>query len=586
MLDDTAPAVSNASGGSADTRQAAGVLATKTRDLRRTVAVGGAELEDLVVATAESAIRSVWAIRWQVLYVAATLVVLVVSFLDPDAAVEVHDPSLIPVVSAITVTLAFLVGLLLIGDYRAGGNPRMLVIGSAFLWAGAVSLIRLVVLELDVEFIPRGTAASSFAVWNFREVGFTAICGGAAVQWRQSIYDYVTDRRNRTRCTIVAAVGIAFASTIPTWWTIIRESADARLVEGGDFSRLAAVTGPVALPIAVACMCLAMWGYVYKRRGGTVGSWVGTACVVSTINVFIMFESGRIDSYGWIAARFSTMNILIVIAFVTMRRVRRDQRLADMYRSETNLIDLVANNAQTNAAEIARELDQIREALRHETVVRREVVTTVADKIELPVAELRMTLGASLDRLRETRERAADAEPRAAQAATALEREIARALDAIDTFGATVVAIRSQAQNVAETESLLVDRKLPSSVHLNVLLDLCAADVPEREIESFCDNKIEIRVEALPFQQVVVGLIRSLPVNSGPIELSAAVDRRDIEIEIRPTLDDELDAYWEPCQVSRALADKFGWQLECIEHEASYLLRIPALRSEYPARIG
>jgi len=417
------------------------------------------------------------------LVIAATIPVLVLVALPWRSVQLPAVPGFAALWLALLVACDLLTVVLLMGQYRAGGSPRLLALSWAYLWSAGVAVLYAVavpgVLQSDPSFA--ADPDSLQWLWVSRHVVPPALIGLALAPWPASFERHVAARRP-TRATMswcaAAVLTLLFAQVIakaPEGLPTI--TVGDRLDDAGIAS--VAVLNALAVGLAV-------WGVAKRRSTEGLERWAVVASVAFLAEVCLV--ALREEPYT-VAFYLAQALSLAAAAFVLLAIVRETSRL------------------QAHATETAHRLEERNAQLVEATRLRDHVTAVVSHDMRTPLAGLQ----GYLEMLRDDD----------------LDRALAqRMLDRSWTLTRRLTLLTEDllAAATAEHADLSVT---PQLLDLNQQLGECASCFPDLDLELDCLPGLTAYADPLRLQQVLVNLVRNAQKHGAePVLIAAGPDPR------------------------------------------------------------
>lgn len=255
------------------------------------------------------------------IWVAGTLAV-VTAVLLPFAG-SVPGPAsvtFLPFFLTAVLIIEGMTALLLVFQFMAEGDRRLLLLATAYAWTALVILPHAIVFP-GVVFAETPWAAASAAVWLWVawHVGFPALVATAmGPWWIKSGRRFVpAGERRRTAARTFGAealvlIGVALIAARTEWLPAV--------IAQGDYQKLTRDFGWIILGVNIAAVAIVARGWSMSNR---MEKWVLVAVVACAGDVFLtLFAEGRFTA-GWYAGRLmnliSACTLLVAILVDTNR---------------------------------------------------------------------------------------------------------------------------------------------------------------------------------------------------------------------------------------------------------------------------
>ncbi len=210
---------------------------------------------------------------------------------------------------------------LLLQQFRSDGDPRTLVMASAYTW----SLIVMLGAALSFPGVgsarpPLATAPSNapwlYVLWH---TGFPVLLSLAWAPWPRR---YAGQRPGAERRRLVWVTQLLAAGTAAALVALVVVAGPALpvLIRGLDTSRMTAVTAPVSVPL-VALAALALTRRLRHRAGPE--RWACAAAWVCLLDLLLTYASRHRFSVGWYAGRTVAFVAVGVVLFALLREGAR-----------------------------------------------------------------------------------------------------------------------------------------------------------------------------------------------------------------------------------------------------------------------
>ncbi|MBY3553252.1 EAL domain-containing protein [Modestobacter lapidis] len=238
-------------------------------------------------------------LRWQVAVPVVLVVVLVLAML-PSVPLP-QQSALVPVLLTLLCCLDLFSVVLLIGQFRVTGEPRILAVGCAYLFALVMLLARGVsfAAEPGASGWWGGVPAAAAWLWVLWHTGFVILLAGAMVPWPAAAAAPVP-LAHRTRLAGRAMAAAALVAVAVGAGLLLLADRLPRLIEGTDTSALVQVTGPVVVP--VVGLAAGVTVLAARRRTGPM-RWTALAAAASFGDVLLTLSTDARASGAWYAGR-------------------------------------------------------------------------------------------------------------------------------------------------------------------------------------------------------------------------------------------------------------------------------------------
>ena len=232
-----------------------------------------------------------------------------------------EQPTFMPVVVALVCCFNVLSAMLLVGQFRHSGEPRVLALACAYVfslvimlgWAAAFPGVFASPAPLGA--VP-STAPWLWAVWH---TGFPVLLAGALLPWRPAWERPVGAGRRRVLAwTTVPAMLVASALVLACVVVLARHL--PVIIEGTDIQPLTRVAGPIMLPIVFLATVVTIVGS-WRRSG--LERWAGLAAAASLADIVLTLFAATRFSVGWYAGRTLTVVSAAVVLVALLGEVSR-----------------------------------------------------------------------------------------------------------------------------------------------------------------------------------------------------------------------------------------------------------------------
>lgn len=237
---------------------------------------------------------------------------------------------------------------LLVGQFRDSGEPRLLALS----WAYASSFVILVGWAAAFPGVfaavgPLGAVPSTAPwLWVAWHTAFPLLLGAALMPWPTAAAGEVPlARRRRWAWTSVGAAVLAGAAVVAG---VVRWASNLPvIIHGTDSSAMTRLAGPVMLPVVATAVLLSLAG-AWRRSGPE--RWAGLAAVATFADVILTLSSHYRYSVGWYAGRTMTMlsaGVVLVALIVQVRGISRqlaaDDRQLRQLLADTGRLERLQN---------------------------------------------------------------------------------------------------------------------------------------------------------------------------------------------------------------------------------------------------
>lgn len=216
---------------------------------------------------------------------------------------------------------------LLIGDYRAHGDPRLLAMSCAFAWSltvmggyalafpGAVTVHPLLAVTPSV-------APYLYLAWH---CGFPAILSAAWAPWPKRWIAPTPQHRRRAVSSVTLAATLVIAALLVTGVVAFARRLPV-LIKGVDTHRMTTLTAPIAMPLVLAALLVALRGT--RNRSGPE-RWSSIVILVCLCDLTLTYYSRSRFSLGWYCGRTLTLVSAAVVTVVMLDSLRKMKTRAE-----------------------------------------------------------------------------------------------------------------------------------------------------------------------------------------------------------------------------------------------------------------
>ncbi len=228
-----------------------------------------------------------------------------------------------PAMLSVVVSFDVMSVVLLVGDYRDRGNPRLLMMAWAYAWSlvamggYALAFPGAVATQAPLSLTP-SMAPYLYLIWH---TGFPLLLGIAWVplplRWTVPIGAHRRGNVAAVSVAIALAVGVgtvaltaAFAHRLPV------------LINGLDTSAMTRFAAPVVVPLVVVALVATAYGT--RRRTGPE-RWATIAVLVCVCDLVLTFVARSRYSLGWYCGRTLTLvasGVLLIAMLASFRRLK------------------------------------------------------------------------------------------------------------------------------------------------------------------------------------------------------------------------------------------------------------------------
>jgi PAS domain S-box-containing protein len=266
--------------------------------------------------------------RWRSLTLSLAAVGIVVGFVVPFSTVDLGgQPSFVPALLALIVSLDLLSAVLLIRQFHDSGDRRALLLASSYVFSLAVLMgYGAAFPGVLADIGPWGAWPSAAPwLWVAWHTGFPVLLACAVAPWPHR-WEAPMAGRNRhpaSRAMFAVALGagalVVMAAVHGRGWLPV-------LIHDRDTSAMTRVTGPVILPLVAIATVAAVVGAV--RLSGPV-RWAALAATAALGDVVLTLFSYHRFSLGWYVGRSLTVVSCAVVLIAMLAEFGRlKQQLA------------------------------------------------------------------------------------------------------------------------------------------------------------------------------------------------------------------------------------------------------------------
>ncbi|GII00257.1 hypothetical protein Pta02_22650 [Planobispora takensis] len=403
-------------------------------------------------------------------------------------------PAFLPAFLAVVWASDLLTAFLLITQFRAGGDRRLLALSSAYLWSAAVIVPHAMVFS--GLFAPTGllgaTPSSAPWLWTAWHTGFPLLIGLALGPWPRR-WEAAPVPSGR-RATITAAVtgAVITGAAAVTWLVTAGAGHIPVIMVNGDYRVLTEKFGAAIIALNVISLLLAVSRFRGTVRG--LESWAVIAVIASCGDVFLTLFAGARFTFGWYGARL----LALVAALVVLTSLLRE--ITTLYR-----------RVRRHADELVRHNDELQRA----NALRDHLVAVVSHELRSPLTAVRGFLEIIDEHPDLSDERARQM---IARSQILLGRLTMLTEDLLTTPG-------------VQAGQLPVHME---PVDLREALSECAALFPEASIVVDCPAGPPVWADPLRLQQIVGNYVRNaLKYGELPVVLEARFAAGTVDIRVR-----------------------------------------------------
>ncbi|GAC1439904.1 MAG: hypothetical protein NVSMB55_02750 [Mycobacteriales bacterium] len=229
--------------------------------------------------------------------------------------------SFLPAMLAIVACFDAMSVYLLLGEFRDGGDRRVLMMSWAYVWSLVTMLGYALAFPDVVSTHPPLALTASMAPWFYLawHVGFPLLLGIAWAPWQARWTTPAPPRRRRQQANLAAALATV-VSVLAVLVLALCAHALPVLIVGIDTSRMTDLTAPVALPLTVLALVSAYRGT--RLRTGPE-RWAAIVVLVCLSDLVLTYAARHRYSLGWYAGRTLTLVASGVVLFAAVAALRR-----------------------------------------------------------------------------------------------------------------------------------------------------------------------------------------------------------------------------------------------------------------------
>lgn len=270
----------------------------------------------------------------------SSLVLLVATgALLPSAAHQLGlAQSFLPTILGIVACFDLMSVYLLVGEFYDTGDRRILAMSWCYVW----SLVMMAGYTLSfpgvVAVKPPLALTPSMAPWFYIawHAGFPFLLGVTWIRWPLAWGAPAPTGRRRRQAHLSLAAVVAASTALVTGMAVFADHLPV-LIHGLDTSRMTTLTAPVALPLTLVALVLALRG-----TKGRVGPerWTPVVVMVCFSDLVLTYAARHRYSVGWYAGRTLTMvsaGVVLAAMLATLRRAKSEAVHQAMVDSLTGL---------------------------------------------------------------------------------------------------------------------------------------------------------------------------------------------------------------------------------------------------------
>ncbi|MBG0822553.1 MASE4 domain-containing protein [Planomonospora sp. ID91781] len=403
-------------------------------------------------------------------------------------------PAFLPAFLALVWGSDLLTAFLLITQFLAGGDRRLLALSCAYLWSAAVIVPH--ALVFSGLFAPQGllgaTPSSAPWLWTAWHTGFPLLIGLALGPWPRRLEAAPAPAGRRWPLVALASGSMAAGAAVVAWLVTAQAEHVPVIMVNGDYRVLTERFGAAIIAANAVGLLLAVSRFRSAVRG--LEAWAVIAVIASCGDVLLTLFAGARFTFGWYGARLLALIAALVVFTALMHQVtalyRRVRRHAD---------ELAARNAQ----------------LRQANALRDHLVAVVSHELRSPLTAVRGFLEIIEDHPGLGPERTGQM---IARSQTLLTRLTMLTEDLL-----TVPSL--------EAGGLRVE---PQPVDLRQAMAECAALFPEASITVDCPAGPPVLADPLRLQQIIGNYVRNaLKYGAPPVLLQARFGSGTVDIRVR-----------------------------------------------------
>ncbi|WP_211357168.1 sensor domain-containing diguanylate cyclase [Nocardioides rubriscoriae] len=228
--------------------------------------------------------------------------------------------SFVPAMIGIVTVFDVLSVYLLVGDYRDGGDLRLLAMASAYAWSlvamSAYALAFPGAVATDPPFALTASMAPYFYLaWHG---GFPFLLGLAWAPWPHR-WNRRTPAPARLRTAVAVTSGAVGLALVMVLLLLVNARSLPALIVGLDTSRMTTFTAPVVVPVVVVSLLVIALGT--RERTGPE-RWTAVAVLVCLCDLALTYTTHTRFSLGWYAGRTLTILAAGVVVMAMQQAFR------------------------------------------------------------------------------------------------------------------------------------------------------------------------------------------------------------------------------------------------------------------------
>jgi signal transduction histidine kinase len=382
---------------------------------------------------------------------------------------------------------------LLVGQYRVGGGPRLLVLSCAYLWsASTVVLIAFAVPGILATDPALGTDPNSmWWLWALRHVGPPLFIGLALAPWPAAVVDTrsaPTDRRRRAGLTLLAFFCVVAALAL----TIVHAPAALPVIVDPVTRHLTDSTAAGIVLVNVLAVVLSVLGVARRGSHRTLECWAVVAAVAFLGDVTFTFMWEPTFSVADYGAHALALAGSVTVPLFMLRDVSVRHYLA---------------------AKDAHRLEEQNAELREANALRAHVTAVVSHDMRTPLAGLQ----GYLEMLQDD-----DLDPGFAKRMVDRSWMLTRRL--------TLLSENLLAAATLEHADLVVIRE---RLDMKQQLAECATCFPDLDLRVECPPDLTVHADSMRLQQVLANLVRNAQKHGAePVLLKVTGDESKVTIRV------------------------------------------------------
>ena len=386
---------------------------------------------------------------------------------------------------ALMVGCSLLTVLLLLGQYRSGGSPRLLALAWAYLWSAGGALQIAVATPGLLRAHPALGADPNGVQWLWLSwhVVPPVLIGLALAPWPAALQRRLADREGRM---VRATVSWVLAATLSLLFALVVANAPDLLptITAGAGDHLAGGASAAVITLNLAAVALAVWGVASRPSTEGVERWAVVASVAFLGDVWLTSLSEAPFTVAFYLARLLG---LAASTFVMLAILRESAQL------------------QAKTFETAQRLEERNAELVEATRLRDHLAAVVSHDMRTPLAGLQ----GYLELLR-------DDDLDSALARRMVERSW------LLTRRLTLLTEDLLAAGTLEHGDLVVT---PQLLDLDQQLGECATCFPDLDLELDCPRGLPAYADQLRLQQILANLVSNAQKHGAePVLIAAAPD--------------------------------------------------------------